>query len=116
MLRERGQLRASNVAIDRGQRESERDAAAGGLLRGSNLARLGDYAGAIKVYEQSIHGPKLGPTAFPPVGPATRGYCWHHALEADAISPKGDVVRLRAIAVLERILYLTLVPGPLASS
>ena len=98
LLRERGQLRASNVAIDRGLRESSRDLSAAGLLRGSNFARLGEYPTAIRVYEQSIHGPRLGASPFPPSGGAARGYCWHHALLADAIAPTGDVVRLRAIA------------------
>jgi len=32
------------------------------------------------------------------VGTSSRGFCWHHALLADAIAPSGDTVRLRGLA------------------
>jgi tetratricopeptide (TPR) repeat protein len=101
LARERGQFRASNAAIE------QMVAAAGvsgvtELVRGNNLGRLGDYAGAIATYERAGHPP--GSTVvFPMPGSRARGFCWHHALLADAIAPSGDTTRLRAIAdTLER--------------
>jgi DNA-binding SARP family transcriptional activator/TolB-like protein len=98
LLRERGELRASNAALDRAEADLPN---AGGiqtvLVRGNNLGRLGQYAAAEVLYERSSHGPRLE-TRFPPTGTAARGFCWHHALLGDAIAPSGDTVRLRALA------------------
>jgi len=97
VLRERGELRASNVALDRTETDVPNAGVQTILLRGNNLGRLGDFAGAEALYERSAHGPRLE-TRFPPVGTAARGFCWHHALLADAIVPSGDTARLRALA------------------
>jgi len=98
-LRERGQLRAANAVIDRVNPALPNAAAITDLMRGSTLARQGDYARATLVYERSAHGPKLEPPPqFPPPNTAARGFCWHHALLADAIAPSGDLARLRGIA------------------
>ena len=40
----------------------------------------------------------LDATNYPPRGSYSRGFCWHHALLADAIAPSGDTIHLRAIA------------------
>jgi len=98
LLRERGELRASNVALDRTEADLPNAGVQTVLVRGNNLGRLGDYAGAELVYERSAHGPRLETRRFPPVGTASRGFCWHHALLADAIAPSGDTVRLRGLA------------------
>jgi len=97
VLRERGELRASNSALDRTETDVPNAGVQTILVRGNNLGRLGDYAGAEALYERSAHGPRLE-TRFPPVGTAARGFCWHHALLADAIAPSGDTVRLRGLA------------------
>ena len=98
LLRERGELRASNAALDRTEAELPNAGVQTVLVRGNNLGRLGDYAGAELLYERSAHGPRLETREFPPVGTASRGFCWHHALLADAIAPSGDTVRLRGLA------------------
>ena len=97
LLRERGELRASNAALDRAEADLPNGGIQTVLVRGNNLSRLGDYAAADLLYERSSHGPQLE-TRFPPSGTASRGFCWHHALLADAIAPSGDTVRLRALA------------------
>jgi tetratricopeptide (TPR) repeat protein len=69
------------------------------LVRGNSLSRLGDYATAEGLYERRIHGPDLRPPDPWPSKPGTaRGFCWEHALLADALAPTGDTVRLLAIA------------------
>jgi tetratricopeptide (TPR) repeat protein len=96
--RERGQLRASNRSIDRA---IAADSALSflELVRGNTLGRLGDYAAAERVYERHVHGPDLRPQhPFPPKPESARGFCWEHALLADALAPKGDTLRLLAIA------------------
>ena len=98
VLRERGQIRASNAAIDRAGIELPNAGVQTVLVRGNNLGRLGDYAGAEMIYEKSSHGPRLETREFPPRGTATRGFCWHHALLADAIGPGGNLAQLRALA------------------
>ncbi len=98
LLRERGELRASNLALDRAESALPNAGVQTVLVRGNNLGRLGDYAGAALVYERSAHGPRLETREFPPAGTAARGFCWHHALLADAIAPSGDTVRLRGLA------------------
>ena len=98
LLRERGELRASNAALDRIDADLPNAGIQTVLVRGNNLGRLGDYAAAENLYERSSHGPRLETRAFPPSGTASRGFCWHHALLADAIAPSGDTVRLRALA------------------
>jgi tetratricopeptide (TPR) repeat protein len=98
LLRERGELRASNVALDRAEAAMPNAGVQTVLVRGNNLGRLGEYAAAALLYERSAHGPRLETREFPPAGTASRGFCWHHALLADAIAPSGDTVRLRGLA------------------
>jgi tetratricopeptide (TPR) repeat protein len=98
LLRERGELRASNVALDRAEADLPNAGIQTVLVRGNNLGRLGEYAAAQALYERSSHGPRLETREFPPSGTSSRGFCWHHALLADAIAPSGDTVRLRALA------------------
>lgn len=98
LLRERGQFRASDTAIELVRADVPNVGFAPELMHGANLGRLGDYAGASLAFERSVHGARLEPASFPPQNPSTRGFCWHHALLADAIAPAGDTARLRAIA------------------
>jgi tetratricopeptide (TPR) repeat protein len=98
LLRERGELRASNAALDRAEADLPNAGIQTVLVRGNNLSRLGDYAGAEKVYERATHGPRFATLEFPPTGTAARGFCWHHALLADAIAPGGNLTLLRALA------------------
>jgi hypothetical protein len=97
LLRERGQFRAADSALTPIWAEAHGAPAAPDLIHGSNLSWTGDYDGAALVFERATH-PAGFPSAFPPRGTGTRGYCWHHALLADAIAPAGDVKRLSAIA------------------
>jgi DNA-binding SARP family transcriptional activator/TolB-like protein/Tfp pilus assembly protein PilF len=97
LLRERGQFRAADSAVVPIWGEPHSSGAAPDLMHGSNLSWLGDYKGAEIVYERASH-PAGSPEVFPPRGTGTRGYCWHHALLADAIAPAGDTKRLAAIA------------------
>ena len=98
LLRERGAFRASNDAIAQMIADSSRFSTGAVLLRGSNLARIGNYAAAIRTYEHSIHGTPPLAVPFPLPARMARGFCWHHALLADAIAPAGDTVQLRVIA------------------
>ena len=98
LLRERGELRASNAALDRAEADLPNAGIQTLLVRGNNLGRIGDFGAADLLYERSAHGPRMETREFPPSGTASRGFCWHHALLADAIAPSGDTVRLRALA------------------
>jgi tetratricopeptide (TPR) repeat protein len=98
LLRERGQLRESNRVADEywaarptGPRDLE-------LVVGNNLGRLGDYAGAARLYERLTHTVPMSQLRFPLAPGVARAYTWHHALLADAIAPMGDTARLRALA------------------
>jgi DNA-binding SARP family transcriptional activator/tetratricopeptide (TPR) repeat protein len=95
--REHGQYRAANRVLDRLE-PSPKSSGLDVMIRGSNLRALGDYAGAARLYERSGHGPTEGPLQFPLPGSSARGFCWHHALAADAIAPAGDTLVLRAAA------------------
>ena len=53
LLRERGELRASNVAIDRAEADLPNAGIQTVLVRGNNLGRLVDYAAAEMLYERS---------------------------------------------------------------
>jgi predicted Zn-dependent protease len=99
LARERGQFRASNDGIARmvGVEAGGSSQVLGVLMRGNNLGRMGEYAAATALYERSAHPPGV-PQHFPPRNNEARGYCWHHALLADAIAPSGDLRRLRGIA------------------
>jgi hypothetical protein len=98
LLRERGQFREANAAIERMRADLPNAAGSIELTRGNNLGRIGDYAAASTLYERSAHPIPLDTSNYPPRGSYARGFCWHHALLADAIAPAGDTTRLRAIA------------------
>jgi DNA-binding SARP family transcriptional activator/TolB-like protein len=99
VARERGQLRAANRMMEEYQAENPGMTMFFDLVRGNNLGRLGDYAGAERVYERATHMPQHpSPLRFPLSPGMSRSYSWHHALLADAIGPSGDTVRLRALA------------------
>jgi len=98
LLRERGQFRASDEALARTEREMPNAGVQTILMHGANLGRSGEYSAASLLYERSAHGPRLETGPFPKLGAGARGFCWHHALLADAIAPSGDTTRLRAIA------------------
>jgi DNA-binding SARP family transcriptional activator/tetratricopeptide (TPR) repeat protein len=97
LLRERGQFRESNAAIDRMGSDLPNGAGSMELVRGNSLGRLGEFAAAASLYERSSH-PNSTAGVWPPRDSGVRGFCWHHALLADAIAPSGDTTRLRAIA------------------
>jgi DNA-binding SARP family transcriptional activator/TolB-like protein/tetratricopeptide (TPR) repeat protein len=101
LQRERGQFRAANRTAD-AFREPVPDAGVLRYMKGNDLGRLGDYAGAIRLYEEAVHAhPMPGPALSPAstlTGDWARAFCWEHALEADAIAASGDTLRLRALA------------------
>ena len=97
--RERGQFRASERTLRRLLREF----GDGGLelVRANSLARAGQYDEARRVYERISHHGSPDEPASPVqslAGDRARTFAWHHALEADAIAPARDSVRLRALA------------------
>jgi DNA-binding SARP family transcriptional activator/tetratricopeptide (TPR) repeat protein/TolB-like protein len=96
VARERGQLRLSNQFLDHILRRPFPDDGMR-LVHADNLARLGDFAGARREFQQvAEHGPSDGSHAL--AGDAARSFAWPHALEADALSASGDTVLLRSIA------------------
>jgi tetratricopeptide (TPR) repeat protein len=97
LLRERGQYRAANAELDKTMVEFPATAMIP-LTRGNNLGRLGDYAAAALTYERTAHHPLERSPSLPLNPTDARGFCWHHALLADAIAPSGDVRRLQGIA------------------
>jgi hypothetical protein len=100
--RERGRIRASTRVIDRMVAEWPGSLGFGDMIRADNQRLLGDYRGAARRFEAPAHGAP-DPLPLPVPAAAARAYCWHHALAADALSPTGDTVSLRAFAdTLER--------------
>ncbi|HVX39157.1 MAG TPA: BTAD domain-containing putative transcriptional regulator [Gemmatimonadaceae bacterium] len=72
-----------------------------GLVHASQLAQLGRYQDSRREFEaMTAHGPLNEPNS--PVqslaGDRARTFAWHHALEADALAPTRDTVRLDALA------------------
>ncbi|MFN8572172.1 MAG: BTAD domain-containing putative transcriptional regulator [Gemmatimonadaceae bacterium] len=60
------------------------------------LRSLGDNAGAAQRYHELVHAPNEGPVTLPVVSTSARGFCWHHALVADAIAADGSLTALQA--------------------
>ncbi len=99
LAREQGRHRAAVAALD-----SMALAGAPGVLdlvAGNSLARLGDYAAAVRRF------PANPPVAPLPrgvevrfvnlIGDRTRGFAWHRAHEADALAGSGQTARLQQI-------------------
>jgi DNA-binding SARP family transcriptional activator/tetratricopeptide (TPR) repeat protein/TolB-like protein len=97
--RERGQFRASERTLHRLVDEYHD----GGLelVRANSLAHTGLYAEAGRMYERiTPHGNRseLASPVQSLAGDRARTFAWHHALEADALSPTRDTVHLRLLA------------------
>jgi tetratricopeptide (TPR) repeat protein len=100
VLRERGQLRAADRVIDS---VIARYPGTGELMltKGNDLGRLGQWDAATRIYEAHSHitpAPESASPFMPLDGDGARAFCWHHALEADAIAGSGDTLRLRMLA------------------
>ncbi|MGE0554777.1 MAG: BTAD domain-containing putative transcriptional regulator [Gemmatimonadales bacterium] len=99
LARERGRYRASIATYDSLERLGERELR---LVAANGLGRIGEYRRARALYDAPP------PVATPPnraglravslVGDIARAFSWQRALEADAIAPSRDTVRLRRIA------------------
>jgi DNA-binding SARP family transcriptional activator/TolB-like protein len=99
LARERGRYRASIAALD--------STALFGppilpQVAGNSRGRIGDRARVLDGYRTDPPPATLPAEpvvrAVSRIGDVTRGWSWHRALEADAIAPSGDTVRLRRIA------------------
>jgi tetratricopeptide (TPR) repeat protein len=101
LQREHGNYRAANRTMDRYAVEFPASLGMVGMIRADNNRMLGNYAQAYQWYHETGHpGP---PLPMPIPSGSARGFCWRHALAADAYSPTGDTVRLKALAdTLER--------------
>jgi len=96
--REHGRFRAANLALDRLVAVSPAATGLADMVRASNLRSLGDYAAGKREYEAPAHPPGETLPQLPVPSAAARGFCWHHALAADAYAPTGDTITLRALA------------------
>ena len=101
LAREHGRFRDANRIIQDMIERSPLSAFGTDVIRADNLRLMGDYAGAMRIYERSSHnGPQR---SLPTIPGSARAFCWHHALAADALGATGDTSWLRAIAdTLER--------------
>jgi tetratricopeptide (TPR) repeat protein len=101
LQRERGQFRAADRTADAAVAQFH-DAEVFQIMKGNDLGRRGDWAGAATLYETLAHAhPRPGAALSPVstlVGDWARAMCWEHALEADAIAGSGDTIHLRALA------------------
>ena len=100
LLRERGQMRESNKAVERavGRYPSSYSL---DLVRGSSLALLGEWREAVRVYESRAHAlpwPEPPSPYNPLSGDYARTFAWEHALAADALAASGDTARLLVLA------------------
>jgi DNA-binding SARP family transcriptional activator/TolB-like protein len=104
LQREHGQYRAATRTIEAFLRAVPGPNGFADMMLASNPRALGDYTGAARRYELGMHGPSGIPLTLPILPAATRAFCWHHALAADALAPSGDTATLRAVAdTLERV-------------
>jgi len=111
--RERGAYRASNRVLDRLVAQDTGSSSLR-LMEANSLARLGRRADASAAYER-IERARMaaqrastgtGSPLTPLTGDWARAFCWHHALQAEALAgwwpgdapPQVDTVRLRALA------------------
>ena len=96
LAREHGRPREANRIIDALIARSPLDAFGTEVVRADNHRMMGDYDGAVRIYESSSHN---GPQRTLPENPGSaRAFCWHHALAADALGETGDTTWLRAVA------------------
>ncbi|MEZ4585327.1 MAG: BTAD domain-containing putative transcriptional regulator [Gemmatimonadales bacterium] len=99
LARERGRYRASIAAYDSLERLGERELS---LVAANGLARIGEYRRARAFYQSpppiATPSNRAGLRAVSLVGDIARAFSWQRALEADAIAPSGDTVRVRRIA------------------
>lgn len=97
--RERGELRAAARTVE--ALTARYPGSAGlRLTLGDDLARLGRYRAARRVFEAYAHaGPDVDVRAVLALpGDDARAFCWAHALEAEAIAGDGDTTLLRVLA------------------
>ncbi len=102
--RERGEIRASVRTIERTIREFPSEDILG-LEEADGLARLGDFAAAVRLDEPLGHRGAEVPAienAITPVSGLTGGrarrFCWVHALEAEDLAGTGDTTLLHMLA------------------
>jgi len=102
--RERGEMQASVHTIQRTIREFPAENILG-LEEADGLARLGDYAAAVRLDEPLGHQAAAVPAlehAVTPVsglvGGRARRFCWVHALEAEDLAGAGDTTILHVLA------------------
>ena len=101
LARERGRFREANRIIDDMVTRSPLSAFGTEVIRADNHRYMGDYAGAVRIYESTSHsGPQR---SLPTIPGSARTFCWHHALAADASGETADTNWLKAVAdTLER--------------
>jgi tetratricopeptide (TPR) repeat protein/TolB-like protein len=96
LQREHGNYRAANRTMDRYAAEFPGSLGMVGMIRADNNRMLGNYDEAFRWYHQTGHpGP---PLPMPIPSGSARGFCWRHALAADAYSPTGDTAVLKIFA------------------
>jgi tetratricopeptide (TPR) repeat protein len=96
LQREHGNYRAANRTMDRYAAEFPGSLGFSDMIRADNNRMLGKYAEAYRWYHASGHpGP---PLPMPVPSGSARGFCWRHALAADALSPTRDTLTLKLLA------------------
>jgi Flp pilus assembly protein TadD/TolB-like protein len=96
VLRERGQFRAS---IRETEQYSDLSGSMGLTFEEVDAyARLGDYAGAAKLWRARMAQTARETPADALHGDVARAYTWSRAIEANSIAGAGDTLQLRAIA------------------
>jgi DNA-binding SARP family transcriptional activator/TolB-like protein len=94
--RERGRYRASITTIEQ-LIAADPPSSSLRMEEGNSLGRIGDYAGARRVFSLVSTWPGAPPDSGL-VGDKARAYCWEHALEGAALASGGDTVLLRRLA------------------
>ena len=98
LARERGHAREANRLIEDLVARAPLSAYGTDVIRADNRRMMGDYAGALRIYESISHGGPTPQTSLPLHPGAARAFCWHHALAGDALGSTGDTTWLRAVA------------------
>src|SRR5262249_22824298 len=97
LARERGQYRESTRIMKEMAAALPSEAGFADIIISDNARLLGDYTGATRRYESIAH-PTAAPVSLPVPSLPARGFCWMHALGADAYAGTGDTVTLKAKA------------------